>query len=86
MSVQNFLNNSGVLFLDKPPVNLKRIYDNTLIQTQNSEEKVKLLLIRDLLHLNWSITKSRNELRISPPSFYNKEIIKKSMSISRQRL
>ncbi|MDD1426356.1 DUF4338 domain-containing protein, partial [Dolichospermum sp. ST_sed9] len=86
MKAQNFPNNTGTLLLEKPSIDLSRIYDNKIIQTQGNEEKVKLLLIRDLLHLNWSIKKSRNELRISPPSFYNKEIIKKSMSISRQEI
>jgi len=86
MKVQNSLNNTGVLLLEKPSFDLDRIYNDNLIETQDSEEKVKLLLVRDLFRLNWSIEKSRNKLSISPPSYYNKGIIKQSMSVLRQEI
>jgi len=86
MKVQNSQNNTGALFLEKPSFDLSRIYDDNLIATQDSEEKVKLLLIRDLFRLNWHIEKSRNKLVISPPSSYNKEIIRRSMTISRKEI
>ncbi|MCD6398539.1 MAG: DUF4338 domain-containing protein [Candidatus Aenigmarchaeota archaeon] len=86
MKIQNSLNNTGVLFLEKPSHDLDRIYDDNLIETQDSEEKVKLLLVRDLLRLNWNIEKSKDKLVLSPPSYYNKEIIKQSMGISRREI
>jgi len=86
MKVQNSLNNTGVLLLKKPSFDLDRIYDDNLIETEDSEEKVKLLLVRDLSRLNWYIEKSRNKLVISPPNSYNKEIIRRSMSISRKEI
>lgn len=86
MKIQNCLNDTGVLFLKKPSFDLDRIYDGNFIETQDTEEKVKLLLIRDLFRLNWNIEKSRNKLVISPPSYYNKKIIKKSMNVSRQQI
>jgi len=86
MKIQNSLNNTGVLFLEKPSYDLDRIYDDNLIETQDSEEKVKLLLVRDLLRLNWNIEKSKDKLVLSPPSYYNKEIIKQSMGISRREI
>lgn len=90
MKVQNFPNNIGMLILEKPSFNLDRIYNDNLndrsIETQNSEEKVKLLLIRDLFRLNWNIEKSKDKLVVSPPIYYNKEIIKQSMSISRKEI
>jgi len=86
MKIQNCLNDTGVLFLKKPSFDLDRIYDENFIETQDTEEKVKLLLIRDLFRLNWNIEKSRNKLVISPPSYYNKKIIKKSMNVSRQQI
>jgi len=86
MKVQSSQNNTGALFLEKPSFNLSRIYDDNLIATQDSEERVKLLLIRDLFRLNWHIEKSRNKLIISPPNSYNKEIIRRSMSISRKEI
>jgi len=86
MKVQNSLNDAGVLLLEKPSFDLDRIYDDNLIKTQDSEERVKLLLIKDLFRLNWDIEKSRNKLIISPPNSYDKEIIKHSMSIPRKRI
>lgn len=86
MKIQNSLNNTGVLLLEKPSFDLDRIYDDNLIETQNSEEKVKLLLVRDLFRLNWHIEKSRNKLVISSPNSYNKEIIRCSMNISRKEI
>jgi hypothetical protein len=86
MKIQNSLNNTGALLSEKPSFDLDRIYDDNLIETQDSEERVKLLLIRDLFRLNWHVEKSRNKLVISPPSNYNKEIIRRSMSISRKEI
>ncbi|HEC64287.1 MAG TPA: DUF4338 domain-containing protein [bacterium] len=86
MQTQNLLINVGVLPFKDPSFNLDRIYSNNLIETKNSEEKVKLLLVRDLFHLNWSIEKSKDKLVISPPIYYNKEIIRQSMAVLRQEI
>ena len=86
MKIQNCPNDAGVLLLKKPSFNLDKIYNDNLIETQDSEERVKLLLIRDLFRLNWNIEKTRNKLVISPPSYYNKKIIKKSMNVSRRQI
>ncbi len=86
MKVQNSQSDTGVLLLEKPSFDLSRIYEDNLIETKDSEEKVKLLLVRDLSRLNWYIEKSRNKLVISPPNSYNKEIIRRSMSISRDEI
>ena len=87
MKVQNFLNNTGILLLEKPSLNLDRSYYNdNLIETPDSEERVKLLLVRDLFRLNWNIEKSKDKLIVSPPIYYDKEIIKQSMNISRQEI
>jgi len=86
MTTPNSPNNTGVLLLKKPSFDIDRIYDDNLIKTQNSEEKVKLLLLRDLFRLKWNIEKSKNKLVIFPPLFYNKEIIKHSMSFSKREI
>ena len=86
MKTPNSSNNIGVLLLEKPSFALDRIFDNNLIETKDNEEKVKLLLVRDLFRINWSIEDAKDRLVISPPIFYNKEIIKQSMSISRQEI
>jgi len=84
MIVQNLSNNAESLFLNDSFHELDILNNDNLIETQDCEEKVKLLLIRDLFRLNWNIEKSKDKLEISPPNNYNKEIIKQSMSISRQ--
>jgi len=79
-------NKIAISLLEIPSFNLNKIHNDNLIETKNSEERVKLLLVRDLSRLNWSIEKSRNKFVMSPPKFYNKEIIKQSMNISRQEI
>ena len=86
MKVQNSLNNTGVLLLEKPSFDLDRIYNDNLIEPQDSEERVKSLLVRDLLRLNWNIEKLKDKLIVSPPIYYDKEIIKQSMNIPRQEI
>jgi len=87
MQTQNLPNNIGVLSLKNSSLNLDRShYNDNLIETQDSEERVKLLLVRDLFRLNWNIEKSKDKLIVSPPIYYDKEIIKQSMNISRQEI
>ena len=86
MQTQNLSNEIAISLLETPSFNLDRIHSDNLIETKDIEERVKLLLIRDLFRLNWNIEKSRNKLVISPPSYYNKKIIKKSMNVSRQQI
>jgi len=86
MKVQNLSTDTPILFLETRSFNFDRIHTDTLIETKDSEERVKLLLVRDLFRLNWNIEKSRDKLVISPPSYYNKEIIKQSMSVLRQEI
>ena len=86
MQTQNLLNEIGISLLETPSFNLDRIHSDNLIETKDSGERVKLLLVRDLFRLNWGIEKSRNKLVISPPSYYNKEIIRQSMSVLRQEI
>ncbi len=58
--------------------------DEFLIQTNSPEEKVILLILRDLLRLGWEITFKPNRISIKPPQFYDKQVIKSSMEIKRQ--
>lgn len=84
MQAQNLSNKIAISLLETPSFNLNRIHSDNLIETKDSEERVKLLLVRDLSRLNWNIEKSKNKFLMSPPSYYNKEIIKQSMNISRE--
>lgn len=56
------------------------------IPTKNIEEKVILLILRDLFRLGWSIHFEKESITIKPPEFYDKETIKKAMSFRRKEL
>ena len=60
--------------------------DELSISTNSIEEKVKLLIVRDLFRLGWVMNAQANKLSIKPPDSYDKEIIKASMQIRRQEL
>ncbi|MBI5912817.1 DUF4338 domain-containing protein [Candidatus Azambacteria bacterium] len=47
-------------------------------------EKVKLLILRDLLRLDWKITFGDNKIIVAPPKNYDKETIRRSMSHKRK--
>ena len=54
------------------------------IQTKSPEEKVKLLIVRDLLRLGWEMNFKANRVLIRPPDSYDKQIVKDSMQVKRQ--
>lgn len=54
------------------------------IQTKSPEEKVRLLIVRDILRLGWEMTFKANRVLIRPPNSYTKQIIKDSMQVKRQ--
>jgi len=53
-------------------------------QTRSLEEKVRLLVVRDLLRLGWEMNFQSNRVMIKPPALYDKEIIRESMQVKRQ--
>jgi len=60
--------------------------DINQIQTHSLEDKVKLLIIRDLINLGWNINFKNHKIDITPPAFYDKEIIRKSMSFKKNEI
>jgi len=54
------------------------------LHTQSAEEKVTILVLRDLLRLGWQVNFSSDKVTITPPSSYDKDVIKSSMQIKRQ--
>lgn len=50
------------------------------------QQKVKLLILRDLWNLNWQIKIEKNTIEVCPPENYNKETIKKAMSVKRDEI
>jgi uncharacterized protein DUF4338 len=55
-----------------------------VIGARSAEEKVKLLIVRDLLRLGWEVNFKRNKVLITPPASYDKEVVRASMQIKRQ--
>jgi hypothetical protein len=47
------------------------------------EEKVKLLILRDLWNVKWTVEYRRNKIVVSPPVEYTKETIKEAMAMKR---
>jgi len=50
------------------------------------EEQVRFLILRDLLRLNWFVDIQKNKVEVLPPSNYDKETIRQSMSIRRNEI
>jgi len=58
-----------------------------LITGPNSLEKnIRLLIIRDLMNLNWEIKFGKKKIEVLPPKDYDKETIKQAMSIKRNEI
>ncbi|MEE9910554.1 MAG: DUF4338 domain-containing protein [Deltaproteobacteria bacterium] len=70
--------------------NVHRILSNQSIDfnilTESPEEKVKLLIVRDLLRLGWEMDFKSNHVLIKPPALYDKKIIRDTMQIKRNEL
>ncbi|MCB0537615.1 MAG: DUF4338 domain-containing protein [Bacteroidetes bacterium] len=56
------------------------------IVCKDLEEKVRLLIFRDLFRLNWTYMFQDNLIQVKPPEYYNKEVIQKAMSIKRNEI
>src|SRR4030042_243147 len=54
------------------------------VRTRSPEEKVRLLIVRDLLRLDWEMNFQTNRVLIKPPSNYDKKVIKDSMQVKRE--
>ena len=50
------------------------------------EEKVKLSIMNDLLRLDWKVEFSDDKIEVSPPEYYDKDVIRKSMSVKRYEI
>lgn len=53
------------------------------IHCNDLEEKVRLLIFRDLLRLNWKVKYNNDIVQVTPPEYYDKETIRQSMSFKR---
>jgi hypothetical protein len=53
------------------------------LRGKSQEEKVKLLILRDLWNVNWNIEFGRKKIIVSPPQEYTKETVREAMSMKR---
>jgi len=56
------------------------------IEARSIEEKIKILILRDLLRLDWNIDFDTNMVNLTPPESYDKNIIRASMEFKRQEI
>ncbi len=56
------------------------------LQNKPIEEQAKLLILRDLIRLNWKVNFKNNKVEVIPPDYYDKGIIRQSMSIRRHEI
>ncbi len=54
------------------------------IDARSPEEKVILLILRDLLRLDWQVSFQSDQVNLTPPASYDKNVIRASMEIKRQ--
>lgn len=58
---------------------------NSII-VDDSKQKVVLLILRDLMRLNWSVRFESERILVSPPDKYDKSVIKQSMAVRREEV
>lgn len=56
------------------------------LKGKSKADKVKLLILRDLINLNWSINFKRGKVEVLPPASYDKETIRTAMGVKRQEI
>lgn len=56
------------------------------LENKSPEQQVKLLILRDLWNIDWQVDIGKKKIEIIPPKTYNKETIKKAMSIKREEI
>lgn len=50
------------------------------------EERVKLSIMHDLLRLDWKVEFSDGKVEVTPPEYYDKNIIRQSMGVKRSEI
>lgn len=69
---------------------IQRVIGNQIgskkVQINSIEERVIILILRDLLRLNWKISSNSNQVILTPPNVYDKQTIRDSMAIKRQEI
>ena len=83
LSFQSFI----VRFMDSLPLRISpTALEKNSITVDDSKEKVILLILRDLIRLNWSVSFESERIVVSPPDTYDKSVIKQSMAVRREEV
>lgn len=53
------------------------------LKGKSPKQRVKLLILRDLMNLDWDIKFGKRKIEVFPPEEYDKETIKQAMSVKR---
>ena len=56
------------------------------IDVKSLEQRVRLLIIRDLENIGWNIKYEENKIEVYPPENYDKETIKRAMAVKRTEI
>lgn len=73
-------------FEKRPKKKMHQIVDEFIhfdLRGKTIEDKVKLLILRDLMNVNWDIKYSKNKIIVSPPKEYTKNAVKEAMTMKR---
>ncbi len=54
--------------------------DGVFVASSSHEERTRLLILRDLLRLNWTLEASSNGVALTPPETYDRDVVRLSMS------
>ncbi len=65
---------------------LKASISDIKIDEKPIEERIKDSIVKDLRKLNWQINIFKGKIEITPPNYYDKEIIRQSMSVKRDEI
>lgn len=65
---------------------LKASISTIKIDEKPIDEQIKDSIVRDLRNLNWQINFLKGKIEITPPNYYDKEIIRQSMSVKRDEI
>jgi hypothetical protein len=58
----------------------------TTSHSETIEQQLKLLIVRDLFQLKWNLKTDNGTFVISPPTEYDKDVVKQSMNFKRQEI
>ncbi|MEZ5199293.1 MAG: DUF4338 domain-containing protein [Bacteroidales bacterium] len=56
------------------------------LKGKSPKQRVKLLILRDLMNLDWDIKIGKQRIEVFPPEAYNKETIKQAMAVKRNEI